>query len=222
MNQLHPLLAAWNMDEMQGKIELVIKIAATVVGAAVGWFVSGPLFSVIYRLFSPRKGISGELLIPLRLLSAAGVAAIVYFFLHFGIGGWGGLGSGGGQGNGIGKGKDGNGQNGQTDPDSTGKDPSSKPNDPQKTNPASKVPPENIVIELVPSKEKKYYVVKHKDRQDPPRNFEEVEKMVKENKGNYVAHITFAQDAPSSRTLTFTKLRELLEGQKVPHTQDKE
>jgi hypothetical protein len=219
MNEFPPLLAAWNIEEMRGQVLLGVRIVACVVGAAVGWFIASPLFRGLYRLYSPRKGIPGMLLFPLRLLSAAGIAAVVYFWLPLGFGGGGGLGSGGGTGDGDGPFKGtGNGAN-SADPNST-----SKPNDnaPQKTNALPK-PRDPVVIELVPSKvEKKYYLVKHKDRQDPPRNFEEVEKLIKENKDNYEVRITFGPNAPSSKTLTFRRLIDLLEELKIPHTKEKE
>ena len=211
-----------DLDSMRVYIFWGIRILACLVGAALSWYLASPLFRGLYRVFSPRRGIPGSLLFPLRLVSAGVTATAVFVFLPLGGGGggWGGLGPGAGPGEGPGKGPgDGSGIV------STNNDPSVKSNNPGKVNTEPSKVREKIEIEMVPDEKdtKRFYLLKIKNPKTEAGTLEDVKKWVAPNKATWEVHITFNSDGetPTETSPAVRKLESLLDEQGIPHTKEK-
>ena len=220
MRDVPLILADLNLDEMRGYVFVAIRVVAGVVAAGLAWFLASPFFRILYRMFSPRKGIPGALLIPLRLASALTLGAAVFWFLPLGGGsGWGGFGSGMGAGDNKGKGK-GEGSENPSNGDVKSTNPDPKNN--VKSVGSSK-DRTAIEIEIVPGKDaKKFYLLKKEGQ--VPGTFDDIKKLVIENKDKWQVHITFNRDGdtPTSDSAVYRRLEKLLDDNDVPHSKGKE
>src|SRR5262245_31833802 len=93
--------------DLTAPIFLVLRVVAAIGAALVGWFATGPVVRILYRLIV-RRGVPSWVLPWSRLAGAMVCGFLVYYFLPLGGGpGWGwGLGAGGGPGRGPGQGGD--------------------------------------------------------------------------------------------------------------------
>jgi hypothetical protein len=180
-------------------VYLLIRSAAAIGGAIIGYFVMGPGLRLLYRLAFQRP-VPGWLLPLGRLGGAALIAALIFFFLPLGGGpGWGwGPGWGAGPGDGTGKGESGD--------------------KVKVTNGAKKgTVREKLVIELLGGKrypgEGRYYLIKS---EPPPRTLGEVEEHVKDKSDKLLVHVLITDESVAASHPAVARLRELLQRHQIP------
>jgi len=185
---------------MTAGVYLLIRSAAAVGGAIIGYFVMGPALRLLYRLAFQRP-VPGWLLPLGRLAGAALIAALIFFFLPLGGGpGWGwGPGWGAGPGEGTGKG----GESGDKV---------------KVTNGAKKGGVrEKLVIELLGGKrymgEGRYYLIK---REPPARTLNEVEEFIKDKADKLEVHVHLTDESVAASHPAVGRLRERLEHYQIP------
>jgi hypothetical protein len=183
--------------EIKDVFILLVRVVAAVVGALVGWFVTGPIAQLLARVAFHRQ-LSPLALVWSKLIGAVVVGLLVFWLLP--IGGWdggGGGGKGGGKGkgagpytNGSGTGK-GNpsdlGKTGKFGGDGTGAD---------KDKGARKV----LEIEVLGLKSiKESNKIYKLDRQDPPLSWEQLEAHILAHQQE-IASITIVSDPTTGVT----------------------
>jgi hypothetical protein len=179
---------------------LFIRIAAAIGGALVGYFLSGPVLRMLYRLAFQRP--VPAWLLPLgKLGSAAIIGVLIFFFLPLGGGdGW-----GWGPGWGTGAGGDDGGKAGK-----------SKSKQTASTDGAVR---EKLEIELLGGKkyagDERFYLVK---RTPPAKTLAEVEELLKDHADKVEVHILLTDESESVARShpAFRRLRELLQRYRIP------
>lgn len=184
---------------MTAGVYLLIRIAAAVGSAIIGYFVMGPALRLLYRL-AFQRAVPGWAL-PLGRLAGAGlVGALVFFFLPLGGGpGWGwGPGWGAGPGDGASKGESG---------------------DKVKVTNGTKKSAvrEKLVIELLGGKrylgEGRYYLIKS---EPPARTLGEVEEHVKDKADKLLVHLLITEESVAASHPAVARLRDLLQRYQIP------
>jgi hypothetical protein len=209
---LASLVAVFGIESIKELLFLLLRVGVALVGAFIGWLVSGPVVRVLVRMAFHRPVPP----LPLKLSRLAGAVVagvLVFIFFHFGPGGSGG-GSGGGTGPGKGPGVDsGAPKDKNTVPSARDK----RPPDSATQNPAAR---ENLAIELVLSKrykgDERYYLIQGKE---PPRTLAEVEDYVRprKNRIKQVEIIIYANSVSAARPAV-PELEKVLDKYKLPHT----
>jgi len=179
---------------------LFIRIAAAVGGALVGYFLSGPLLRMLYRLAFQRL-VPGWLLPLGKLGSAALIGVLIFFFLPLGGGdGWG---WGPGWGTGAG------GEGGEKAGKSKGK----------QTAATDSAVREKLEIELLGGKkyagDERFYLVK---RTLPAKTLGELEELLKDKADKLEVHILLTDESESVARShpAFRRLRDLLQRYRIP------
>ena len=177
---------------------LFIKIAAAAGGALVGYFVSGPIVRLLFRLAFQRP--APGWFVPLgRLGGAALLGALLFFLVSLGGGGWGWGGGGSGFGAGPGTGKAGSEQ---------GKPGTGKSDKPTR---------EKLVIELLGGNrvagDLRYYLL---DSAQPAKTLAEVEALLKEKADKLEVHVGLTDESVAASHPAVARLRELLHRYQVP------
>jgi hypothetical protein len=196
MNAGSPL---WALFEIPAPILFALRVAAGIGAGLIGWFGTGPLFRILFRMAfhrpTPRWLVGWA-----RLGGAVGLGLLVYYFLPIGGGpGWG-WGTGGGGGSG-GKSGDNGGQV-ETDKtkDKTGKD-VTKP---------GKQAREVVDVELIGGArykgEERYYLLENKE---PAKSREELRNHFEKNKERIIVRIVTTPDSPGAGTGVLEELRTL-------------
>lgn len=180
----------------------LIKIAAALGGAIIGYLVSGPVIRLSYRA-AFRRPVPGWLL-PLGRLAGATLAGALLFMLATlgGNGlGWGGSGLGLGAGPGTGPGADKSGTE-------KGKPGRGK---------GEKATREKLVIELLGGHrvagDQRYYLLKV---DEPAKTLGEVEDFVKTKADTLEVHVKLTDDSVAASHPAVGRLRELLQRYQVP------
>jgi hypothetical protein len=182
---------------------LFVRIAAAIGGALVGYFLSGPILRMLYRLAFQRP--APAWLLPLgKLCSGAIIGLLIFFFLPLGGGdGW-----GWGPGWGTGAGGDGG--------DGGSKAGKSKSKQIASTDGAVR---EKLDIELLGGKkyagDERFYLVK---RTPPAKTLSEVEELLKDNADKLEVHILLTDESESVARShpAFRRLRDLLQRYRIP------
>lgn len=179
---------------------LFIRIAAAIGGALVGYFLSGPVLRMLYRLAFQRPA-PGWLLPLGKLSSATVIGLLIFFFLPLGGGdGW-----GWGPGWGTGAGSDGGDKAGK----SKGKQAAS----------SEGAVREKLEIELLGGKkyagDERFYLVK---RTPPAKTLAEVEELLKDQADKLEVHILLTDESESVARShpAFRRLRDLLQRYRIP------
>lgn len=196
----------------------VLRFIAGVGGAFIGWFLTDPLTRITYRLIA-RQPVPGWVLPWTKMLGAATLGLLVFFFIPLGEGG-GGLGWGPGQGGGPGQGKDAGGKG--TSDKTDGKKPLTDA--PAKdTKGPTKTVREIVEIELLGGPRYpgggKYYLI---DRRDPPRTLEEVEQYLKKRKDQIEVHVILTEQSVGRHHSAYLLLRDKLRVQGIPFVEPTE
>jgi hypothetical protein len=203
--------AIWDLN-LHEPVFLVLRCAAALGAAVVGWFLAGPLVRLLVKA-AFHKSMSSGFLIWFRMGGAA-LAGILVFHLIQGFGG------GGGSGFGLGTG--GPGKGGPPDKqagDKAGTD---------KTDGDSTLPTEVMPIELLGAGERyknrykgddHYYLL---DRKDPGLSTKEIEKFFQEKKGKLVVEIILTPDSVSESSPAVRRLQRLADKYKLFHRLKKE
>jgi hypothetical protein len=206
-----PLAAFLGFDDLKDFLFLLLRFGVALVGAFVGWLVSGPLVRLLVRLAFQRP--TSPLVLRFGRLGGAVLAGVlVFIFFHFGPGGSGG-GSGGGTGPGQGPHAGRNGSPQDKKPPETQRD---------KAADVSPPPPgkESLTIEMILSKryqgDGRYYLIQGKE---PPRNLEEVEKYIQKRKKKemQVEIIIYANSIAKAQPAVMD-LEKLLDRYKIPRS----
>jgi hypothetical protein len=179
---------------------VALRILAAVAGALIGWLTTGYLVRLLVRL-AFRRATPRPVVFLSRLVGAAVLGLLVYYYLHpGGSGGWG-LGGGG---SGVGK----NGT-GSTGVQKTAKASTTKATTPRAT---EKTPAADVltIAMLGGSRykgEQRYYLV---DGKQPARTLVEVKEYLKTNKGRYRRlEIVIYPDSVAREHQATTRLEEL-------------
>jgi hypothetical protein len=198
-------------DDIKELLFFLLRVGVALVGAFLGWLVSGPLVRLLVRLAFHRPA-SPLVLRFGRLAGAVLAGLLVYYFFHLGSGG-----SGGGIGGGIGQGQGSQaGNNGSTpdkNPDKSARDRSTEDTQPQ---PAK----EKLAIEIILSKHYKgddrYYLLQGKE---PAQTLKEVEDYLakRRKKLELVEIIVYANSVAAAKP-PVKDLVKLLDSYKVPRT----
>jgi hypothetical protein len=177
-----------------------LRFLAGLVGALLGWYASGPLLRLLYRV-SFRRPIPGWLLPWGRLGAAVGLALLAFFFLPLGSGSSG-LGWGPGHGGGPGLGS-------AAPPSAVNKD-SAVP-------PRSKSAREIVDIEMLGGKnypgEGRYYLL---NRTGPPRSLEEIKEYLAKKGDKIEVHIVLTEQSVAPNHGAVARLRDLLDRDHIP------
>jgi len=180
----------------------LIKIAAAVGGAIIGYLVSGPSIRLLFRLALGRP-VPGWFL-PLGRLGGAALLGALFFMLATlggnGLGwGSGGLGLGAGSGTGPGIAKSG------ADKNKTG------------TGKGEKATREKLVIELLGGDrvagDQRYYLLK---TDESAKTLAEVEDLIKEKPDKLEVHLKLTDESVAASHPAMARLRELLQRYQVP------
>lgn len=184
---------------MTAAIYLVIRSVAAVAGALLGYFVTGPVLRLLYRLALGRP-VPGWLLPLGRLGGAALIGALIFFFLPLGGGpGWG-WGPGWGAGLGEGTGQSDNGDKGKA------------------ANGAKKGPVrEKLVIELLGGSrylgEGRFYLIKS---EPPARTLGEIEEYIKDRADKLLVQIQVTDESVAPGHVAVSRLHELMQRYQIP------
>lgn len=193
----------------------IIRVAAGLGGAIVGWFATGPLTRLLYRLAFHRP-VPNWLLPWTKMGGALLLGFLLFYFLPLGGGlGWGwGPGEGGGPGLGAGAGGGpGAGASGKDKKD--GKDTGGGPD----KQPPEKTVRQRVEIELIgPTdprfKEKdRYYLLK---RAEPVMNLAEVEEYFKKHQDKIEVHVILTDTSPGRFQGALGRLVELTSQYRIP------
>jgi hypothetical protein len=155
----------------------VLRVAAGVGGAVVGWFVSAPVVSVLFRAAFQRA--APRWLSPwVRLAGACLIGLLVFYFLPLGGGSGFGWGPGAGGGPGLGPG------------DGTGKTGNEKAAKQDKSSATEKPKLETLDIELIGGKryqeDGRFYLIR---RQEPVVNLDAVADYLEKNKERLAEYV---------------------------------
>lgn len=189
---------------MFGQIESfvwLIKIAAALGGAIVGFLLSGPALRLLYRLAFQRP--VPAWLVPVGKFAGAAACAALFFILVSLGGGWGfGLGPGdGGKGGGYANGDSGKTKDKRKTPDGSG----------------PKIGRTKLEIELVGGAnfkgEGRFYLV---ERRPPAKTLEEVETLIREQAGNLEVHLVFTDESVGEKNPPVGLLCDVLQRHGVP------
>lgn len=176
-----------------------IRIAAALGGAILGFFLSGPVLRLLYRIAFHRP-VPGWLL-PLGKLAGGALLGALFFFL-VSIGGRG-LGWGGGSGFGTGAGPG-------TDKPAGDKVRAGK-------GAGEKSAREKLVIELLGGSrylgEGRYYLIK---REPPARTLNDVEEFIKDKADKLEVHVLLTDESVAASHPAVGRLRERLEHYQIP------
>jgi hypothetical protein len=183
-------------------IFLLIKVAAAIGGAIIGYLASGPVIRLLYRLAAGRPAPGWFL--PLGRLAGAALLGALFFMLATlgGNGlGWGGSGLGLGAGPGAGPGAAKNGQ--QTGKPGIGK--------------GDKATREKLVIELLGGNrvagDQRYYLL---GSAEPAKTLGEVEEVIKNKADKLEVHVKFTDESVAASHPAVKRLHELLQRYQVP------
>jgi hypothetical protein len=207
----------------------VVRVAAGIAGAFLGWFVSDPVARITYRL-AFQQPIPPWSLPWVKLAGAAVVGLLVYFLIPLGggPGGWGfGPGLGGGPGLGPGKGSPGK-DTGVAAKDAGKKNDGDKPPEKHETpetdnkKPADKVPPagtrRTVEIEVLGGKRypggERYYRVLPDGN---PITLKEVEGYFKEHAGPLELRVVLTEDSPDYDIGPIEDLTRLADRYQIPY-----
>ncbi|MBI3409255.1 MAG: hypothetical protein HY040_12985 [Planctomycetes bacterium] len=205
MNEPH----LFGFIDLTAPVFFVLRVAAGIGAAMVGWFATGPVVRLLYRL-AFQRGVPNWVLPWSRLVGAVLCGLLVYYFLPLGGGnGWGwGAGAGGGPGRGPGDGS------GQTS-DQTKKDAPAKDNR-DKSLPAKTVR-EPVAIELIGGDQykgdEKYYLLK---RQPPAVSLTELEAYFKNHKDRLEVHIVLTPNSVGEGQGALRRLKDLADTYRIP------
>ena len=194
--------------DLTAPIFFVLRVAAGIGAAIVGWFATGPIIRLLYRV-TLRRGIPGWAVPPSRLAGAVVCGLLVFYFLPLGGGaGWGwGPGAGGGPGRGAGEGGD------RTDKQAN-KDAATKE---VKDNLPAKMIREPVAIELIGGEQykgdEKYYLLK---RQSPAMSLSEIETQFKNHKDRWEIHIILTSNSVGEGQGALSRLERLADAYRIP------
>lgn len=178
----------------------LIKIAAALGGAIIGYLISGPAIRLLYRLAFQRP--APGWMVPLgKLGGAALLGALFFFMVSLGGSGWGWGGGGGGSGDGVGPG--------------TGPTSGDKPKPGMGTN--EKATREKLVIELLGGNrvgaDGRYYLL---NGREPAKTLGEVEDVIKQKPDKIIANLQFTDESVALRHPAVERLRDMLQRHQVP------
>jgi hypothetical protein len=189
MSAMTALLANLDLSRVSDLLTIAARVVAGLVGGVIGYFVTGPVARVLYRLAFQRP-IPEGLVMWAKVAGAIVVAVLVFLLFTFGLGGSGGFGFGG-DGWGFGKGGHGDGK---------GDKEGHKETSPGKGKDKETPPEKTLAVEIfVPRYEvegtKRYYLVREttaepqfanvKAYQERLKTLGDVEALLKQNAGRW-------------------------------------
>lgn len=181
---------------LSGPLYLFMRLAAALGGLVAGWFLSGPISRLLYRIIA-RKPIPSDVLAWCKVGGAALSAFLIFYFLPLGSGG-------GGHGHGPGNGGAGEGKgSGTGHGDATKKgDGGDKGNGDAKR--------DTIAIELLGGDsykdDQRYYLL---DRKPPAVSLKEVDQLFQDKRGKLQVLIVLTRDSVGERHGAVTRLQNL-------------
>jgi hypothetical protein len=182
----------------------VLRGAAAVGGAVLGWFLAGPACRLLIRAAFHKRAPT-IVVLPARCAGAAVLACLIFYFLPLGFGGGAGWGFGPGPGGGPG------GSGGATSSAKTNPDKASVSHE-SGTAPKREV----LNIELIGGErykdDKKYYLLR---REQPPVTLKEVETYFKDNEGRLEVYIILTRDSVGESHPAVRQLRNLADKYKM-------
>jgi hypothetical protein len=186
---------AWLDLGLSTNLQIFLRGAAAVGGLVIGWFVTGPIVSLLFRA-AFRKPTPSSLYYSCKAGGAIAAAYVIFVFLPIGLGG-GGLGFGpGGGGPGDGKGSGGG----------SGKTKTKNGDGPAKGDAKG----ETIAIELLGGDRYKgddrFYLI---DGKEPAVTLKEVERLFQDNKGGLRVEIILTRDSVGEKHGAVTRLQSL-------------
>ncbi len=188
-------------------IFLAIRFIAGLVGGLLGWYASGPLTRLVYRL-SFRRPTPGWVLPWGKMLGAVTAGLLAFYLLPLGAGGLG-IGWGPGRGGGPGKG----GSDGASSPETA---PARKQGRPQPRLARAEV----IEIELLGganyADDGRYYLI---DRTGPPRTLDEVRELLHKKRERVEVHIVLTDQSVAPNHGAVVRLRDWLDKEGIPNVE---
>jgi hypothetical protein len=206
------MTSLWEID-LQGPLFLVLRSAAAVGGAIVGWFLAGPVVRLLGRLAFHRPLPRSAMLFG-RIAGAGLLACLIFYYLPLGFGGGPGWGPGPGGMPGAGGGL------------ATHKSPGSQAapeKAPKKTAPKETAPQREILsIELLGGDRYKgdgrFYLL---HRREPAVTLKDVEKYFQEHRGQLEVRIILTPESVGESHGAVERLRALADKYDLPNTKIK-